>query len=343
MLRQKISGLEQLRALHRKGGFVTMDINGRVRVFCTLVIIVLSSSTQCFAQPAKEIQAGIGSMKNLLTDLKKTVVFIGDISEGKTTNEKKINLFGTGFLVKIQDIYYLITAKHIIKDQDSGALKDGEMCVFLNAKKGNINFRKISEIKKNFKVEWVFHKNPDVDIAIIPWPLDLVNDDAKVVPDELFTKSDRIFELYDIFFLSFQPGIEMTKKIAPVFKSGTVSVINEDGTFYINASVFPGNSGSPVFLKPLPVRFDENDLPVRRSVLDGTFIGIVGNYIAYQEVAVSVQTKRPRIVFEENTGLSKVWPVEYIQEILDSDVFKAQQMGLKKVFNIVDSKKAKRK
>ncbi len=314
-----------------------MRFSKQITGFCAIIFISLFSSIQCVAQPAKEAQ-GIGSMKNLLTDLKKTVVFIGDVSEDRKTNEKKINLYGTGFLVKIQDIYYLITAKHIIKDQDSGALKDNEMYVFLNAKKGNINFRKIQDIKKNFKVEWVFHNNPDVDIAIIPWPLDLANDDVRVVPDELFTKSDRIFELYDIFFLSYQPGIEMTTKIGPVFKTGTVSIINDDRTFYINASAFPGNSGSPVFLKPSPMRFDENNVSVGGSRLDGTFIGIVGNYIAYQEVAVSVQTRRPRIVFEENTGLSKVWPVEFIQEILDSDIFKAQQISLKKIFKIGKSK-----
>jgi hypothetical protein len=299
-----------------------------------IISIFLFSSVLSAAEPAKEAQAGVKTMKNLLADIKKTVVFIGDVTEDRGTNKKNINLYGTGFLVKIQDIYYLITAKHIIRDQDSGVLKDGEMCVFLNAKKNNINFRKIQEIKKNFKIDWVFHSNPDVDIAIIPWPLDLANDDVKVVPEELFTKSDRIFELYDIFFLSFQPGIEMTTKILPVFKTGTVSTINDDRTFYINASAFPGNSGSPVFLKPSPLRFDETNVSVGGNSLDGTFIGIVGNYIAYQEVAVSVQTKRPRIVFEENTGLSKVWPVEYIQEILNSDVFRAQQMGLKKIFNI---------
>ena len=316
-----------------------MYFNIRIQMLRIIIFIFLFSSIQCVAQLAKEAHAGIGSMKNLLTDLKKSVVFIGDVSEDRKTHEKKINLYGTGFLVKIQDIYYLITAKHIIKDQDSGALKDGEMYVFLNAKKGNMNFRKIQDIKSNFKVEWVFHSNPNVDIAIIPWPLDLTNDDVRVVPEELFTKSDRIFELYDIFFLSYQPGIEMTAKIAPVFKTGTVGIINDDKSFYINASAFPGNSGSPVFLKPSPMRFDEDNIPVGGNNLDGTFIGIVGNYITYQEVAVSVQTRRPRIVFEENTGLSKVWPVEFIQEILNSDVFKAQQMGLKKIFKLDNPKK----
>lgn len=316
-----------------------MYFNSRAKMLRVVILVFLFFIIQCTVHLTREARAGVGSMKNLLTQLKKSVVFIGDLSEDRKTHEKKVNLYGTGFLVRIQDIYYLITAKHIIMDQNSGALRDSEMYVFLNAKKGNMNFRKIQDIKNDFKVDWVFHSNPDVDIAVIPWPLDLVNDDVRVVSEELFTKSDRIFELYDVFFISYQPGIEMTTKISPVFKTGEVSIINDDQSFYINAPAFPGNSGSPVFLKPSPMRFDEDNVPIGGNNLDGTFIGIVGNYITYQEVAVSVQTRRPRIVFEENTGLSKVWPVEFIQEILNSDVFKAQELGLKKIFKLNKTKK----
>lgn len=316
-----------------------MSIHRWIRPLRIIAFVFLLCFIQCSFRPCREACAGAGSMKNLLTELKKSVVFLGDINEDKKTREKKVSLHGTGFLVKIQDVYYLITAKHIVKDPATGAPKDSDTYVFLNAKKGNMNFRKIQDIKNKFKVDWVFHSNPDVDIAIIPWPLDLKNDDVRVVPEELFTKSDRIFELYDIFFISYQPGVEMTNKIMSVLKTGTVSMINDDKSFYINASAFPGNSGSPVFLRPSSMRFDDNNIAPGGDNLGGTFIGIVGNYITYQEMAVSVQTGRPRIVFEENTGLSKIWPVEFIQDILHSDIFRAQQMGLKKIFNIDGAKK----
>lgn len=60
--------------------------------------------------------------------------------------------------------------------------------------------------------------------------------------------------------------------------------------------------------------------------MGGKFIGIVGEYVPYQEVAISNQTGRPRVVFEENTGLSKVWSVPFIKEIIESSAFK-QQLG----------------
>jgi predicted oxidoreductase (fatty acid repression mutant protein) len=62
--------------------------------------------------------------------------------------------------------------------------------------------------------------------------------------------------------------------------------------------------------------------------LGGKFIGIIGEYVPYREVAISAQTGRARVIFEENTGLSKVWSVDFIKEIIDSDKFKEQ---LKKI------------
>jgi hypothetical protein len=64
--------------------------------------------------------------------------------------------------------------------------------------------------------------------------------------------------------------------------------------------------------------------------LGGKFVGIIGEYLPYQEVAISIQTGRPRVVFEENTGLSKVWSVTFIKEIIESSTFKQQLYKLVK-------------
>ena len=39
-------------------------------------------------------------------------------------------------------------------------------------------------------------------------------------------------------------------------------------------------------------------------------------YRSYVDVAVSPQTERPRVVFEENSGLADVLPVDYIDEAI---------------------------
>ena len=50
-------------------------------------------------------------------------------------------------------------------------------------------------------------------------------------------------------------------------------------------------------------------------------IGMVSSFIPYRDVAISVQTKRPRIIFEENAGLCNVVPAEIILELLQSPDF----------------------
>ena len=108
--------------------------------------------------------------------------------------------------------------------------------------------------------------------------------------------------------------------------TGMISSINEDKTFYIDGFAFPGNSGSPVFFKYDIKRFSETDrsFNIGADSLGGMFIGIIGEYVPYQEVATSTQTKRARVIFEENTGLSRVWSTGFLKDIEESPKFRQQ-------------------
>jgi hypothetical protein len=172
------------------------------------------------------------------------------------------------------------------------------MLVFFNSIDGSIQARSLDDFKNNFGLRWIFHNNREVDIGMIPFPVDLEHDDLKTVPDNLFLSSDNYYEIYDVFFLSYQPGINVQRKISPIIRSETISLMNDDNTFFIDAA-FPGNSGSPVFLKPSTMTYGKNGT----SHVSGGFIEIIGEYLPYREKAVSLQTGRVRIVFEENTGL----------------------------------------
>lgn len=268
-------------------------------------------------------------MKELLKDIKKTIVFLG------TMTQNGPSFFATGFLIQNEGFFYLVTAKHVIVKVVDGKLtnnlNDNNLYFFLNLKNGIGAYRKLSEIKSKSGIDWIFHKDSNVDLAIIPIGLDTLNDDVKVINEDNFLNFENLFETYETFFLSFQPGIDY-KKVNPIIRSGTVSLINDDKTFYIDASAFPGNSGSPVFLKPSPIRFDSGGISIGGGdELGGKFAGVIGEYIPYTEVAISAQTGKPRIVFEENTGLSKVWSNQYIKDILSSDEAKKQVEHLKKL------------
>lgn len=45
-------------------------------------------------------------------------------------------------------------------------------------------------------------------------------------------------------------------------------------------------------------------------------IGMVASYRPYSKVAVSLQTHQPRIVFQENSGLADVLPIDFVNETI---------------------------
>lgn len=76
---------------------------------------------------------------------------------------------------------------------------------------------------------------------------------------DYFFFPDRKFKLYDVFFLSYQPYIESQRGYLQIIRSGIISVINDDKSFYIDTSAFPGNNSSFVFLNPSPIKFDKKE------------------------------------------------------------------------------------
>lgn len=268
--------------------------------------------------------SNVKAQQSDLDIIKKTTVFIGEY------NSKKEPVYhATGFLVSIKNIFHLVTAKHVIMemidDKFTGKLLDDNYQVFFNSKDGKLLSRSLNEIKNQYKVNWIYDSNPNIDLAMIPFAIDTLHDDLRVIPDNFFLSSNKIYEVYDVFFVSFQPGLQSRNKINPIIRIGAVSLKNEDKSFFIDAFAFPGNSGSPVFLKPSFIRSDNpGTVNLGGDPYANKFIGVIGEYLPYQEVAISVQTQRPRVVFEENTGLSKVWSVEYINNIISSSSFQIQ-------------------
>ena len=251
-------------------------------------------------------------------DWQKTVVFIG-----QKTNEKKF--IGTGVLLSVSDIHHLVTAKHVIFDKNGEERKN--LFISLNSKTGEVLDRKIDDLKSKFNIDWIIHEDSEVDIALIPMGLDLKNDDVKVIPEISFSNVSENNLAEDVFFLGFQPGLSLTR-VKPIIRAGIISRIEDDETFFIDTTAFPGNSGSPVFLKPSFINPSAKGTQLGFQHA-GKFIGILGAYVPYQEFARSEQTGNIRVMFEENTGISKVCSIKYIKEIFSSQKFKEQLSILK--------------
>lgn len=261
----------------------------------------------------------------LPTEWPKTIVLIEQLDQ----DEKGNNIFvsvGTGFITEYENFNILVTCKHVVFDKEQKNYIPNLHASF-NQKDGTLGRRSLEALKNELGINWFFHKNPEIDLAIMPFGIDQAKDDIKRMGKNFFEKIDDLAAGEEIFFLGFPAlGIKMEKNIKPIVRAGIIALIQDDKTFLIDANVFPGNSGSPVFLKPSVMDFQTNTLG---QIRPAKFIGIINSYLPYHDVAISPQTKRPRIVFEENSGLANVYSVSHIQEVFETDEFKTRIGELK--------------
>jgi hypothetical protein len=262
-------------------------------------------------------------MKQLISQIKESTVFIGFMINGQPV------FSGTGFLIQVDDVFYVATAKHVVENNFE------KMFIFLNAKNFGVNCKPILEILQQ-GFFWKKHGDNKVDIALLPFPL-AQNDKSTFIPNSLFIqKISDVQELVDLFFLSFQPSIneiENDKSINPIIRKGVISRINYDKTFYMDGFAFPGNSGSPVFLLPTPIKIKDGSIQIGGPV-EIKLAGIIGAYVPYRDEAISRQTGEIRAIFTENTGIALVHSTALLQEIIESDAFQEQHRKLTKINKI---------
>jgi hypothetical protein len=177
---------------------------------------------------------------------------------------------------------------------------------------------------------WVMADDESVDLALIPFAFDVNVADVLTIQRGLFLPLTELPETTDLIFLAFQPTDLRASRVAPFIRGGLVSRLNEDGTFYMDGPAFPGNSGSPVFVRPTGTRFTRRGFALGSDPIAFRFVGVVGEYIPYIDVAVSPQTGRPRVSFEENTGLTRVWSADHLDRLIQSTAFKEQVKRLRK-------------
>jgi S1-C subfamily serine protease len=113
----------------------------------------------------------------------------------------------------------------------------------------------------------------------------------------------------EIFVCGFPMGLTGRERKYSIVRGGIVArldeeLINDTGSYLVDCTIFPGNSGGPVLLKPT-IEFDPEQQTLTHDVPD--LIGIVRSYIPYEDVSVSLQTLNPRTTFEENSG----WPPSF--------------------------------
>lgn len=238
---------------------------------------------------------------------------------------------GTGFLFgcHIPDIQYeenvysvyLVSNKHVLDKQNNVYLR-------FNPQGSHPAQNYLLEIKQGSVDLCKRHPNDCVDVAVVSIPkgfLDsLISDGVNLSFISYDTESYRIKELKEkeitegdaVFVLGYPMGNVGKTRQYVILRGGVIARIHDmlegnSSDFIIDAFVFPGNSGGPVIIKP-----EIGGIEGTKHQNESRLIGMVKSYIPYSDVAISPQTGKPRVVFEENTGLTNVEPVDYIIETI---------------------------
>ena len=258
------------------------------------------------------------------------------VALGEQSPDSSIKSNATGFLYGYpagttdengEKLYYvfLVTNRHVFQN----AAERGDT---LHAR-----FNKLFETGTNVypialaDASWTVHPNPYADIAVLSINPERIKTDGI---DYSFFQADehtitieqartnQVSEGDGIFVLGFPLGEAGEERNYVIVRQGIIARIQNwlkgnARTFLIDSSIFPGNSGGPVLLKPELTSIEGTKANTKCSL-----IGMVSSYLPYTEVAVSQQTGRPRMIFEENSGLGQVVPPDVIQEAVKAAVDK---------------------
>ncbi|MGA2607148.1 MAG: serine protease [Terriglobia bacterium] len=250
-------------------------------------------------------------------------------NQGKWLAEASGFLYGD-FISKQGDqsqyTVYLVTNRHVILDHIAAAT--GPLSVRFNLQSpGSAREYDVLLNDEHGKPTWHVHPDADVDLAVIPINanflkeqgarFDFFRSESNLLTREK-AKEIGLSEGDGIFVLGFPMGLVDGMQDYAIVRQGAIARIRDrlDSPmvkfFLIDSFIFPGSSGSPVVLKPEAVSIQGTKPAINQAYL----VGVVQGFVSYIDRAISEQTKRPRITFEENSGLAKVVPADYIQETI---------------------------
>lgn len=178
--------------------------------------------------------------------------------EGKIPGGTSI---GTGFLYQYKDRLFLVTNKHVVQGVYEGSY------VMMKADTSVHNWKPIigQGVRFTFKAsDFLGHPDPKVDVAVANIslkvteakqqnnPVYCLRVDSGIIPtQEQFDKF--INPLEEVVFIGYPSGLWDEKNLLPIMRKGITATpcyydFMGEKKFLIDASVFPGSSGSPVFI-----------------------------------------------------------------------------------------------
>jgi hypothetical protein len=224
---------------------------------------------------------------------------------------------GTGFFYHVvyddetnRGLLLLISNKHVFKDPK------GKLTVSLNRRKedGTPELGNIRTFNQaGFESIYYVHPNPDVDLACANVSGITRTDAFHIHLDHSLLKPidyEKVALGSSVVFVGYPRGFYDDFNNLPLLRRGVIaSVPNVDfqgkGEIVIDAHIFPGSSGSPVFV-----------------AWEGKYslLGVVSEGVRGYSKLQSMPTKVPPVGVEQMIGLGIVVKQRHVQELIDYTV-----------------------
>lgn len=221
---------------------------------------------------------------------------------------------GTGFFyhVSLNDgtnrgILLLISNKHVFNDPK------GKLVIRLNRRKddGNPQFGNLLTFSQvGFEAAFIAHPKPDVDLACVNVsPITREGVFHKHLHDELLKPIDyeKVTLASDVLFVGYPENRYDVVNNLPLIRKGSIASMpnvnfNGKGQIVIDAQIFPGSSGSPVF-----VSWDRKY----------SLLGVVSQTMIRHSQLQTLPANIPSVGVEQILGLGIVIKQQYVQELIN--------------------------
>lgn len=254
------------------------------------------------------------------------------VAIGVPTEKEQIRWIASGFLYgnfwkkdeKGENIYrvYLVTNRHVLNGLNEVFLRFNP-----TGKEAARQYLFNLIDASSEKTLWTPHPDPNIDIAIGPINIKLLKEEgiqfAWFLSDKHIATLDKMPELGItegdfVYILGFPMELIGPERNYVIVRSGNIARIQDaidrrSNEFLIDAFTFPGNSGGPVVTKPEAIAIHKT-----KALSSAYLVGVIQSYVPYRDIAISKQTERPRVIFEENSGLTTVIPIDFVKETIDA-------------------------